>query len=266
MSIRRLIILICFFIASFSLTARCSIVTYSDKYLSFEYDTDDYISIYTSETDNEMFVPLSYSMSADMIVDNETCYCSISLLELDDGWRNDIAIEHDASIISNDPFEIEYITEEGSHVNCKAIGEHGNQMLLMSFSFSGVGDEGYLALKRIYDSATCSDAFKNSGYSFSSDKSEYIYRNVLLSDEAIAYAQQALNICDAYLTFQIDASTADKKMDSIITAVDGLEDKTFRKCDQYVYSAIFTSGTYFFLENDAKIVEIKTELEKLLSK
>lgn len=238
------------------------IVMFEDDYVSFDYDNEVLSSISMSVHDDGYMPALSYSASFQMMNDTDAPSVYISTFIPTDDWPDSFQAKDEVTVVAEKPLEMLYTYDDGK-LYTKIIGSSGDYLLKAEVYLPDTPSELNGAALTIYDSITVKDKFSNTSFPLSGFTLNTIYKNVLYSDKAIAYAKQAINICDGYLTVKISADEAGDRMSSIEDASKELEDETGFRFDSDLYYAIMLANIYFMTNDDAKIVDLKTQFEEI---
>ena len=126
---------------------------------------------------------------------------------------------------------------------------------------------GLKCMQMIYDTAVASDDFAKEFDTILSKEFTVttIFKNVIYSEEGLAYIRQAINICDGYLKTNISGDEAEKRMKNIISALEDLKENGNYCNDSDLYYAVWLKEARFGWNDDAGIVDLKKELEQFFA-
>ena len=237
-------------------SALAEIQTYTDQCLSFQYDDAMPGRIAkTTVKDSAVYYTL----------DTDGHSASVSINTIDR-----LASQFDES--EDEYFKIEKISDDKIKSTNFISGEITISQLIntteshFSFmSYTEPNDNDYC--QAFLDSIIIDDSFKD-GFVFDAIEDdveiEYIFRNKCYSEQAINYAQAALDVCNQYLGFDIDGKEAGKKIAEIIKRAESYCNSSDNKYDRDVYSAIFLGELNFSMNDDGDIMEMKKELQAIV--
>lgn len=239
------------------------VVTYEDDYISFDYSTNAKMKIIRNISDSEEY-PLYYSVDTQMYSNTRTPYIYITVFLDDEEWRQKLANREGVLVVSEDPFETFYMGDD-RFAHSKVIGESEDYVMRIDYSVPDENMDEYATMNAIYDTAKAKDDFAKNGFENNDIYSTTtIFSNVIYSDKGITYIQQAINICDGYLTGLIAGVEAEKRMKSIIDALEDLKENGDYNYDSDLYYAVIYEDKYFGWNDDAHIIDLKAELEDLI--
>lgn len=260
------------------ITGRCeNIVSYSDEYVSFDYDTDIYC-----ELDNYYFNgALTYFYSTNMKTDDPYNYAYISLIDIDKyeenndlqsgEWTNhyfsNVTTEHfSQKIISdNDALEIETIFNNGKSVRySKLLGFNSESFAVAQYSIEAPGSDTEIVCKKIYDSACITDIYSNGKYSPDDTiEPSTIFSNILLSEQGLNYVNAAIDVLEQYLSFQMDSDEASKQIEAIKDRSDDYAETSDYIYDSRLSTKLYVTSLSIDMGSDGAIAETLEELKQL---
>ncbi len=257
------------FCLSFSLPVMASdSVEYSDQYFSFSYIPEKNMDIYeaiNSKVGRELFVSDSRSTLSDKD------YVYLHLLPISDEKYPD-SVFVTGEPVSGDVIEIsedmkEVTVQYDDHISY--LKDLSTDEFHYGLTLSVYGDcpESIIQSNMlIFDTLELKDGLDEARRA-PSDSLEFerIYLNAAYSDAAEIYIQQAINIFDAYLNFDIDGNEASKRISSLKDSAEtALADSEYMH-DSDVYYGLMTADYYFESNNDGRIIELKQKYEDMLN-
>lgn len=244
-----------FFINARSINA--DIVTYSDDNVSFEYDDSTHAritidsgkryNISTKVFDNHIYAPFVMIQASP----------SEDLKEMMEPANDTIK---SVTLISQSPYETAVEFTDGRIGLRKVFETYNNENLIVYFTYPETSSEEYKFCKRIYDSIKASTSFTEQGFSIVSDEyTHVVFDNVLYSPDVRPYVEQAINVCNMFLNAQIDENEAEERFKSLKSGMEKCAEQSGYYFDQWIYLPSIVSKY-----SDGTIIEIRTELEKVL--
>lgn len=267
-SMKKILLLLTFCAIMASSTA-AEIVQYSDKYVSFEYDSEEYqdISVHVYKSEALYFFDTKVLRNADsakvqMILRLEA--------NAEEGYYDTIYDPYgqgDEEILS----ETERIlrNESGIISYIKILNATEHQLAIIALRTTDENNQRFKYCKRIYDSVSVSDQLIQDGIKYDAEKesidisNKRIYRNVLYSRELRDYIQQGITVCENYLNGQLSALDGKSKSESLADAVEN-KFKDSEYCYDEIAASYFPSLYFGFPNPEAHIIEQKQELEAIL--
>ena len=261
--------------AMLAVPASAEIQTYSDDYISFEYDDEMLGEIIKRISYDLDYDHIEYSVST-RIKSNQESGTTVRMMvtsspniieSLFTEGDND---EYTITLESDDPLtsRIDFKAENGGTNFCKVLAKRNDQYVITIIATSELDSERYNVCKHIVDSVVVSDNFIENGYipkdTDDSRETEEIFYNLRLSEQGIKYAQAALDICNQYLDIEISGKEASDKIEELRNRVDSYKDSSDYYADSDIYYAIFNTNVEFLLGNDAKIIETRDELQRMV--
>lgn len=268
-----------------SITGKCeNIETYSDDYVSFDYMDDVKCDIYyidisfaeieeiarygcytrMKETDCDIWAEIQ-------IFDINT-YEEINGLEKG-AWKehyfSDLSKEeYDQKVISEGEFpelELTYNDGTGNVGYAKLIGNTEKDFLVAFCVVNSADPEASGICRTFYDSAAVTENYLKEGFILDEEcSSKDIYEDVLLSEQGEKYAYAAIDILEKYLSFEMEADEASKKIEEI---KERCED--YAETSEYIYDdrtshELYVTSLSIDMGSDSSINETLQDLKKLV--
>ena len=244
------------------------IVTYSDEYLSFDYDDSALANIDLVIDDT-----LRYSVSTQMLAEDEEIQSVIIYFDKQkDGWDEEAFFSPDSydraisvDVLSKESPEI-CVHREKSDQYIKLLGHKRNAIATIMFYTNTADTDRYKFCKGIYDSARVTEYFLTNALPVETDYvSETIYSKVLYSDLIEPYLQQAINICNAFLNFEIEGYKAKSRSESLKEELAEVAMDSPYVYDQYArYS--FPYPLDYELEDDVDLIRARQEMQAIIDR
>ena len=246
-------------------------VDYSDGIVSFQYD-DSYkgmITHYHFEYDE--------TVKADCVIetqmkseeeDTDYNFAIVSITNYGESWAQENFLNENleddsiksVTITSSElPYERTLEWTNGRISYQKYFGNYGDLGALLSLTTNNEDSEHYALCKMIFDSVEIDDQFFDSGLEGMKDLPYAIYNNGLYSSGIKPYLEQVVNICDAYLRFEIKDTEAWKRISAIEEVIKNDFSESDYMCDRDVY-LLFPSELDFTFAYDANIIQNKEDL------
>ena len=251
--------------------------TYSDDYISFEYDDEMIGSIEKHSMLNAEYFTIQYYMNTsikkDDATDNYACITITSNEQRIKNSKSDGETEMTVrTLISEDPIttQIEYKDDSGIISIDKIVAERPDQCVISSISSNDNESKEYSYCKLFADSAAVSDKFNEKGYDYSDPvddteiESEYIFLNKRYSEQAIIYAQKAIDTCNQYLNMEISGKDASDIFEELAMRTDSYKDESEYSSDSDVYDAIFLKDFCFITGEDSEIIKTLDLLQMIV--
>lgn len=136
----------------------------------------------------------------------------------------------------------------------------GEQCYMVKELFTyGDDPDGYQLCEDIYSSVEPSATFGNKGPEEQQDEFvENIYCNYKYSERMLAYAKQAITVCDQFLSGSITADELNIKLDSLHDSAREYERNSNYPCDFDIVLAL----NYNHYKADGEVMDLKFELEE----
>lgn len=268
---------------AFGITGNCeNMVMYSDEYISFEYDADFFASIERYDTPSEDSWGLrNYSVGTAMEVSEKSIEPIVSITISD----TKSALE---SGLYPDGIE-KYYNSNRDNENVSAICIGKNEIMtevkdpgfIPTYAKLLYYDEGTFItairseseelpeqskfVKHIYDTISVADTYSVEGYTGPEDGyyHERIVSNVLLSEQAKNYANEAIRIINEYLTFEVDAATSQEELANLYDRAENYAEQSEYVHDTDVNSILFLAEYDFDGKSDTKLLKRVEELQML---
>lgn len=263
--------------ACIPITCQCeNIATYSDDYVTFDYDTDVYCQLTYSKHDNVTL----YYYSTQMKVDDSLSLANIRILNIDDfeetnnvekgRWMDvfsDLETEeYTRKLISDEDFPEIRITihSDGAESFLKLLGSNSEKLAIAQYRASNQNTDASIACKAFYDSANVNGSFTDASYEESEDPEfRTIYSNVLLSDQGLNYAKAAIDVLEKYLAFEMTPEEASDQIKSVKTRSDNYADSSDYIHDEDIATALYTTSLGIDLGSDDSVYATLQKLKQL---
>lgn len=253
--------------------ASAEIQTYLDSYVSFQYDDEMIGEISKTETGDPVYVMYEVNTSIKKN-DPDVNYANLTI-STNPYIINSITDEFEnqkRTIISEDPLQvsIEYLDHPGTQTIVTVIGTHEDQAVTTSITSNNRESKNYEYCKQFIDSITLSELFNYEGYFFITKETgdsimiSDIFNNKRYSEQAILYAQKALDTCNQYLAMEISGEEAAKVFDELERRTKSYKDTSEYSSDSDVYFAVFLKSSSFKRGDDAKVMEIRDKLQVIV--
>lgn len=249
--------------AIFSVPVAAEVVPYEDEYVSFEYDDEVNARISRTINGTSDYCPLMYIMSFQMNKSTDAPAVDITLYAPDDGFFESLMKRDDVTVLSEDPLELIFENENGKNYR-RIIAKQDGYVLEVNLHVPEEETKADAVAQKIYDTASAGPDLWEQDLSAIDWESINVYKNVIYSEDAIALAGQAVNICDGYLNMTVTAEEAGKRMKSVFSAAEDLKSNSDYPNDSDLYYALYSSERYFGACDDAAIMNMQTELKDLL--
>lgn len=246
-------------------------VDYSDGIVSFQYD-DSYKGIIT-----HYHFEYDETIKADCVIetqmkseeeDTDYNYAIVSITNYGESWAQENFLNENleddsiksVTITSSElPYERTLEWTNGRISYQKYFGNYGDVGVLLSLTTNNEDSEHYALCKMIFDSVEIDDQFFESGLENMKDMPYVIYNNGIYSHKIKPYLEQVVNICDAYLRFEIEDTEAWKRIDSIEETIKTDFSESDYMCDRDV-TLLFPDELDFSLGRDNDIIRSKEDL------
>lgn len=254
--------------------ANADTAQYSDDIISFEYDDSIQSSISSYLfTDGRFFVSASTLMMKDekssdyneytlMISQQDEDYIENAFLNTEPTTEE---IERIEIVSAVEPYECIVYLNDGVKSYQRIIGTYENYYAIQSLATNNESSDKYKQCKLIFDSMKLSNGFFENGLSCLNDDfyGGNIYNNVVYSKLVKPYLEQAIVICDAFLSSSIDAYEAKQRISSLESELAKVGDSS-----QYVYDSsakyLLPYDLYFDFNNDGGIITTETEIQNVI--
>lgn len=240
---------------------KAEIVTYEDEYFSFEYDDESMMKI--TRTCSDGSTPLLYIASTQMLTEDDASSLMVYVYVIDENGLQAKKTQEGFVTISEDPLE-QYSLRDDATVYRKILALDGNYIADIQAFFPIAVAEEKDPIRTIYDSFTVNGVFSEDTFASFEWESTTIFSNVIYSEQGLQYIGQAINICDSYLSASISGDEAEKRMKSIIAALEDLKENGDYCYDTDLYHAVWLKESRFSHNDDAGVIDLKAELEKFL--
>ena len=249
------------------------IKTYSDEYVTFQYD-DEMVGVVSKTHRNDF---LSYMVSSKYKVGDPTSvaayveFCKVpSLIDtfLDPTGTDNIHVE----IVSEENYDRDLSYADGdvtttSHQHLDVLND--TDSIIYSLTSNSEDSPNYEYVQMLLDTVTIADEWKES-LTIPKPESEYgdvdiIFKNVKYSEQAIKYAEAALEIYTQYFDMKMDGEEAAKKIEELENRTKSYKDTSEYAYDSDVFYAIFLDSSSFRNGKDADLMESKEKLEAIIA-
>ena len=246
---------------------KAEIQTFTDGYISFEYDDEAIGDLTGAKLPDAVHYNYFTNYKESDVRTNQV---NIAMKTVDDIKEYLTEKQEDGTIpkiISEDPLQVVSVfPDEGTYTRT-VVGNHENQYVISSIFVADENSDSYDSCRRLYDSATVTDEFLESGYDF--EKSpvgmfEEIYSRMYYSKQAIAYAQKALETCEQYMNMEISGKEAADVFEELERRSDSYRETTEYSNDSDVYFAVSNEAYNFEYGKDAEILETMETLQRIV--
>ena len=246
---------------------KAEIQTFTDGYISFEYDDEAIGDLTGAKLPDAVHYNYftNYKES-----DVRTNRVNIAMKTVDDIKEYLTEKQEDGTIpkiISEDPLQVVSVfPDEGTYTRT-IVGNHEDQYVISSIFVADENSDSYDSCRRLYESATVTDEFLESGYDFEKSPTgmfEEIYSRMYYSKQAIAYAQKALETCEQYMNMEISGKDAADVFEELERRTDSYRETTEYSNDSDVYFAVSNEAYNFEYGKDAEILETMDTLQRIV--
>lgn len=257
-----------------------NIVTYSDEYISFEYDADFLASIecYDIPSDDTWRLRL-YSIETAMEADEKTFAptASITISRTEPALKSEVYPDGIESYYNSDretqntlikrveeneimvaPKDEEGMPSYGKLLYC----DENTFITAMRTETEKFSEQSEFA-KHIYDTVSVVETYGPESYVEPEDGFYYkrIASNVLLSKQAVNYANEAVRIIEAYLAFEVDEDTSKEEMEELYGKVERYAEQSEYVHDADIKSILFLTEYDFDGNSDIELLDTVDELK-----
>lgn len=251
------------------------IQTYSDDYISFEYDDEmigeiakrieyeydyDYIEYYVRTMIRSK---QEKGTVAKILITSSPTTVDVLFTE-EDTEDYTVTLESDDPLTSKKEFRKE---NEGTNFN-KVLAQHGDQYVISIISTNEIGSERYNNCKNIVDSVVVSNNFIENGYIPKDTQEKYeeeeILYNKRFSEQGIKYAQAIIDVCNKYMDMEIGGKEASDTIEELRNRLESYKDVSEYFSDSDIYWEIFNANYYFSTGKDAKIIQIIDKMQEII--
>ena len=258
------------------LTGYCKdIVKYQDDIVSFEYDADYTCSIdFVEDTDCAR-----YAITTDMRKPNMMGFLKIEIENKKDyekyesGWLGSIypigaidGVDSTVEVLNEGDKQEIYIEYDSAEVPFryrKILGDNSKTFIWADY-FASFDEESNDFLKAIYDSLKVSDKYLQDQYFYPEEINIVgIYKNVILSDQALEYSSAATSIIEQYLELRTDSKTALRELQEIADRFEKYAKESEYYYDSDAQRKIKAICTWITLGDDKAVIEYSESLKSL---
>lgn len=276
-----LVVIAVLFCNAFCITGHCAnMTTYSDAYVSFEYDADFLASIEFWDS-NMGLEKASYTIDTAMQSDEKFAapFARISINNTEyglklSGFENGIR-EHFNSDSENESYAMQNINEnelfatakskKGTSHYCKLLYADDDTYITMLYYDVEGYDKELEFVKHVYDTISVNESYGSGSYTKPENEFVHtrIFSNVLISEQMLNYANEAIRIIESYLAFEIDEDTAQGEIKDLYHRMLSYKTKSGYLHDEDVCSALYLAEYKFDGNSDVELLEMIDELEML---
>lgn len=258
------------------LTGYCKdIVKYQDDIVSFEYDADYICSIDLAE-DTDC---VRYAITTDMREPNMMGFLKIEVEnkknyeKYKSGWLGSIypisaidGVDSTVEVLNEGDKQEIYIEYDSAEVPFryrKILGDNSKTFIWADY-FASFDEESNDFLKAIYDSLKVSDKYLQDQYFYPEEINIVgIYKNVILSDQALEYSSAATSIIEQYLELRTDSKTALRELQEIADRFEKYAKESEYYYDSDAQRKIKAICTWITLGDDKAVIEYSESLKSL---
>ncbi len=259
-----------------------NMVTYSDEYISFEYDADFLASIecYDIPSDDTWRLRL-YSIGTAMEIEEKASAptASITISRTEPALKSEVYPDGIESYYNSDretqntlvkrveeneimvvPKDEEDMPSYGKLLYCDE-----NTFITAMRTETGKFSEQSEFVKHIYDTVSVVDTYGPESYAEPENGFYYkrIASNVLISNQVINYVNEAIRIIEAYLAFEADADTSKEEMKNLYERVERYVEQSAYVHDADVENILFLAEYDFDGNSDIELLDRVDDLKMI---
>lgn len=252
-----------------SIPVMAETVTYSDKYISFDYDGDVPCVLYSSGYDTvtiqmetaEMEEDFVNASSVSIVVGSKASEETIKSRFID---GNDF---YDVETVAEDPLEVNWIYKEYPFIShCKLLGKNDNQYAYILFHERSTGTDQNNACKLIYDTAQLSCDLNETEIpeTWFNQRASLIYNTLLFSKDILAYLEGDVALCERLVKGE-NGFTLGIEANRIRDSVETIADNSGYRMDKIISNYFMPSDYLFSSEQINDAIDTELTLQEVIA-